>query len=83
MWQWERPATTVCAPSIPAERAATGDQDGTEAMKLTLEEALIFQGFDPAYPLQGSRSKKFEQVGNAIPPALAYAVLAPLVGEVQ
>lgn len=99
-WQWERPATTVCAdpripapgyrtgsersltpatPATPAALAAAGNQDGTEAIKLTVEEALILQGFRPDYPLQGSRSKRFEQIGNAVPPPVAAAVLRQLL----
>jgi DNA (cytosine-5)-methyltransferase 1 len=95
-WQWERPATTVCAdpripapgyrtgedrsltPCIPAAAAAAGDQDGTEAIKLTVVEALLLQGFPPDYPVQGSRTKQFEQVGNAVPPALAAAIIGEL-----
>jgi DNA (cytosine-5)-methyltransferase 1 len=95
-WQWERPATTVCAdPRITArchhdngtqganakstEQVQEGDYSGTEPVRLTVEEALTLQGFDPAYPVQGSRTKQFEQVGNAIPPPLAHAILAALI----
>jgi DNA (cytosine-5)-methyltransferase 1 len=99
LWQWERPATTVCAdpriappgyrtgdqrsltPCIPAEQAATGDQDGTEAIKLTVQEALILQGFRPDYPVQGSRTAQFRQVGNAFPPPVTRAILAALMDK--
>ncbi len=100
-WQWERPATTVCAdpripapgyrtgsersltPAIPAEQAAAGDQDGTEAIKLTVEEALILQGCEPDFPVQGSRTKKFEQIGNMIPPPWAAAILRQFVTDAE
>lgn len=96
-WQWERPATTVCAdsripapgyrtgtqrsltPAVDSAQAAAGDQHGTEAIRLSVQEALILQGFDPAYPVQGSRTAQFRQVGNAIPPPLARAILAALI----
>jgi DNA (cytosine-5)-methyltransferase 1 len=56
-----------------------GDYDGTEPIKLTIEEGLILQSFDPSYPVQGTKSKKWEQIGNAIPPLLAKAVLGGLI----
>ncbi len=34
-------------------------------IKITVEQALILQSFPAAYPLQGSKTKQFEQVGNA------------------
>jgi len=49
-------------------------------IRLTVRDALILQGFDPGYPVQGSRSKQFEQVGNAVPPPLAAAVVGALTG---
>lgn len=52
--------------------------EGTQ--RLTLEIALAFQSFPKNYPLQGSIAKKFEQVGNAVPPLLASHIGAALTG---
>lgn len=92
VWPWERPATTVCGDprlSPPGYRGKPTDyaQDGTykgersmdEAIRLSAEEALVLQSFRPDYPVQGSRTKQFQQIGNAIPPALATAIIATLV----
>lgn len=83
-WVFERPATTVMGdPRLgsPGHRDREGGepQFDTDAIRLTVEEALILQSFRPDYPLQGSKTKKFEQVGNACPPLLAEHILRALI----
>lgn len=66
----------------PEEAAARyGDRAGTDALRLTIQDALILQSFDPSYPIAGNKTKAFEQVGNAIPPLLAWHVLRALIGD--
>ncbi len=55
-----------------------GDRAGTEAIRLEPEEAAVLQGFRRDYPFQGSRTKKFEQIGNAVPPPVAAAIVGCL-----
>ena len=43
--------------------------------KLTVTDALVLQSFPPDYPVQGTKTARFRQVGNAVPPRLAAAVL--------
>jgi DNA (cytosine-5)-methyltransferase 1 len=83
-WVFERPATTVAGdPSLgsPGHRDREGGerQFRPDAIRITIQEAAILQGFPPDYPWQGSRTKQFAQVGNAIPPPLALAVLKALI----
>lgn len=65
--------------AVGREQVESGEYDGRSAVRVTLEEAAILQGFPPDYPFQGSRTAKFTQVGNAVPPPLARAVIAALI----
>lgn len=71
---------TQGANAVTVEQAMTGDYDGTAPIKLSIRDALTLQGFRPDYPVQGTRTKQFEQVGNAVPPPLAAAVIAAVTG---
>jgi DNA (cytosine-5)-methyltransferase 1 len=53
---------------------------GENAVRVSLEEAAILQSFPPDYPFQGTKSKRFLQVGNAVPVALALVILGELLG---
>lgn len=50
------------------------------AIRVTIEEASILQTFPADYPWQGTKTKQFQQVGNAVPPRLALHVLAEATG---
>jgi DNA (cytosine-5)-methyltransferase 1 len=48
------------------------------ARKLATAEALALQGFPTSWPLQGTRTAQFKQIGNAVPPHIAHVVAEEL-----
>src|SRR6478609_3038594 len=85
-WTTRRPATTVLADSrISAPSARDRDpswQPGDKwppqwrnAVRVSVEEAAALQGFRAGYPWQGSRTRCFLQIGNAVCPPLARLVV--------
>lgn len=55
-------------------------EDG-ESVRVTVTEAGVLQGFPPDYPWHGTKSAQYRQVGDAVPPPLAEAILRPLVAS--
>lgn len=51
-----------------------------EKRPLLLSEAAVLQGFPPDYPFQGSESRRFLQIANAVPPLLAAHVVSAATG---
>ncbi len=84
-WAGRRPATTVaCDRRVhpPGHKQNASDppgryqqRRGANAVRVTVEQAAVLQGFPADYPWQGTRTRQFEQVGNAVPPPLARRVL--------
>jgi DNA (cytosine-5)-methyltransferase 1 len=84
-WVFDRPATTLTAdPRVFGPHAGSaGEPQSSSAVPITTEEAAILQGFPPDYPFQGNRTTKATQIGNAVPPALAEAVVRALLGTTR
>jgi DNA (cytosine-5)-methyltransferase 1 len=85
IWAGERPATTVaCDRRVhpPGHKENASDapgrfeqRRGANAVRVTVCQAAVLQGFPADYPWQGTRTRQFEQVGNAVPPPVAQRVL--------
>lgn len=87
-WVQERPATTVQGgPRIGRPGHKDRDKGETQfeqdSVRVTVEEAAALQSFPPGYPWQGTKTARFRQVGDAIPPLLAEHVLAMAAGVVR
>jgi len=90
VWVTRRPATTVCGDArvqAPGHKRNASDpagrypgRGGQDAVRVTVEQAAVLQGFRPDYPWQGSRTARFRQIGNAVPPPMAAQVLAEAIG---
>jgi DNA (cytosine-5)-methyltransferase 1 len=85
-WYESRPSTTVLG-SPRIGRPGHKDRDKGEAqferdsLRITQTEAAVLQSFRPDYPWQGTKTKQFEQIGNAVPPLLAAHVIAVITGS--
>jgi DNA (cytosine-5)-methyltransferase 1 len=88
-WACRRPATTVLGDARiqpPGHKRNRHDppgryqeRRGERAIRITVQQAGILQGFPPDYPWQGRRGQQFMQVGNAVCPPVARAVLAEAI----
>lgn len=82
-WTHKRPATTLVGSfgadviSAPGYRTAGGPsrQSAPGSVKITEHEASVLQGYPAGFPFQGSKTKRHLQIGNAVPPPVAKAVL--------
>lgn len=87
LWPYQRPATTVVGsfkPEIlaaPGYRTTVSRQNAPGSVKISVAEAGVLQTFPPDFPWQGSKTKQYQQVGNAIPPLLAQHLLTTLIKD--
>lgn len=74
------PATTVQGdPRLTArEHHYHGEQNSTST-RVTVAEAAALQSYPPGFTFAGTKTKQFLQVGNAVPPLLAEAILRAVI----
>ena len=85
-WVYDRPSPTIVGsfhPDVvaaPGYRTKVSRQNAKGSVRVTVQEAAVLQSFPVDYPWQGSRTKQYQQVGNAIPPGLALHALSMATG---
>lgn len=79
-----RPAQTITGGANAEwgerETRARGAKDrDPAAVRLTPEQAAVLQSYPTDFPFAGTKTKRFLQIGNAVPPLLARAILEPFL----
>ncbi len=73
----DRPApsvTTADAQGVGSAHSRDILERAIGRRRLSVEECATLQGFPDDHPWQGTKTSRYRQVGNAVPPALAEAV---------
>lgn len=90
-WAKTRPSTTIVGSFKPEIVAAPGwrkpgdgpRQNTPNSIEITHEEAARLQSYPDGFKWKGAKGKQWLQVGNAVPPKVAEAVLRHLLSYVD
>jgi DNA (cytosine-5)-methyltransferase 1 len=76
----DQPSWTVVA-HLSRDTYSHIHHDSTQARMISVREAARLQSFPDGYRFSGNMGDAFRQIGNAVPPLLAWAIAAHLMRE--
>ncbi|MGB8656764.1 MAG: DNA cytosine methyltransferase [Candidatus Zixiibacteriota bacterium] len=79
---WDKPCSTIFA-HLEKDGNRFIHPDGKQARTITPREAARIQSFPDWYEFEGPLMKKFNQIGNAVPPLLAAAIAKSLITNLR